>query len=98
MLSSNKHNYRKIDILKEITSNISEKNIKINYIKKSVDPRNYRVSFQKIKKILGFVPKYSLKYGIKEIILNINKCNFNSKNLGNFVIKKNYEKNIINRI
>ena len=38
------------------------------YKKFDVDPRNYKVDFSKVRRILGFTPKYSVEYGIKEII------------------------------
>lgn len=32
------------------------------------DPRNYKVNFDKVKTILGFTPKYTLEYGIEELL------------------------------
>ena len=32
------------------------------------DPRNYKVNFDKVKHVLGFSPKYSLDFGVKELL------------------------------
>ena len=64
---------------------------KYKILKYSMDKRNYIVDFSKIKKILNFKPKYSVKYGINEIIKFIkkNKLNFlSAKKLGNFKINE----------
>ncbi len=41
--------------------------IQVNRIEDKEDDRTYRVSFEKMRKTLNFVPKYNLKDGIKEI-------------------------------
>ena len=45
---------------------------KVNYQEHGSDPRNYRVSFEKVKSVLGFEPKYTIQDGIKELIEAIN--------------------------
>ena len=35
------------------------------------DKRNYVVDFTKVKRVIKFSPKYSLNYGINEIIKNL---------------------------
>ena len=61
-------------------------------LKDSKDKRNYKVDFSKIKKMLNFVTKYDLKYGIKEIVnsLKKNKTTFKeTAYMGNYeVIRK----------
>ena len=57
----------KRDIINCISSNISSSNV-VNYLKKSNDPRNYKVDFSKVKNMLGFSADCSLDYGVKEII------------------------------
>tara|TARA_Y100000590_G_scaffold232065_1_gene261431 strand:- start:2268 stop:2528 length:261 start_codon:yes stop_codon:yes gene_type:complete len=59
---------------------------KIKYLKKSQDKRNYVVDFTKVKKILKFKPKFSIEFGIKEILRKI-KANNNYDNLGNYKIR-----------
>ena len=41
---------------------------KVKYDNHGNDPRNYRVSFSKVKDILGFDIKYTIKDGIVELI------------------------------
>ena len=45
---------------------------------KDIDPRNYRVSFKKIKDILHFSTQTTIKDGIKEIINALNLCKFDN--------------------
>jgi nucleoside-diphosphate-sugar epimerase len=45
---------------------------KIIYGKNGSDPRNYRVSFQKVKNILGFEPQWTVEDGIKELLESFN--------------------------
>jgi nucleoside-diphosphate-sugar epimerase len=40
----------------------------IEFAQNGGDPRNYRVSFKKVRETLGFLPEYDLEYGIKEVI------------------------------
>jgi len=61
---------------------------KIRYLKESIDKRNYVVDFSKVKTILKFKPKFSVEYGIKEILKKIKKNKINNYNqLGNYQIK-----------
>jgi len=60
-----KENYTKQMIVDEIKKQVPDTLIK--YIKKGEDPRDYRVSFDKIKKELGFSISKSVPDGIKEI-------------------------------
>jgi len=94
-VGSDKNNYTKRMIVNEISK--FYKNPKIIYLEKGNDPRNYRVNFEKIKKVLNFVPNYSLSDGIVEIRKFIQKGNFNLdkvnfSNYGNYIIK-NHETN-----
>lgn len=58
-------NYQKQMIVEKIKKFIPD--AKIKYVKKDEDPRNYRVSFEKIKNELGFNISKKLHDGIKEI-------------------------------
>ena len=70
---SSKNNFRKIDIINKIKKILPTKNI--IFKKDDVDKRNYKVNFDKIKKVLNFKIKYSLEYGVKEIYNSIKKKN-----------------------
>ena len=45
----------------------------VEYKANSSDPRNYRVSFEKVRRILHFTPAYSVADGIDEIIWAVNE-------------------------
>lgn len=62
-VGSNKENYQKQMIATEIGKHIP---VKITYVEKDEDPRDYKVNFDRIKE-LGFVPNASLPDGISEI-------------------------------
>lgn len=47
-------------------------NAKVKYGSNGSDPRNYKVSFDKVKTKLGFVPEYSVEFGIKELVDALN--------------------------
>ena len=65
---SDENNFRKKDIVNLIKKKIS--NTKVVFKSGDVDPRNYRVNFSKIQNVLNFKSKYSVSYGIDEIINN----------------------------
>jgi nucleoside-diphosphate-sugar epimerase len=58
-------NYKKQMIVNEILKQLPGS--KIRYIKKDEDPRDYRVSFNKIKEQLGYKVTRKLPYGIAQI-------------------------------
>ena len=64
------NNCTKLQLAQTIKDFIPNTEIEIHLIKE--DPRNYRVSFQKIKNILDFQPQFSIKNGISEILNEIN--------------------------
>lgn len=64
---------------------------KVKYGVAGADPRNYRVSFEKVKRVLRFEPKYSVEFGVSELITAFNEGKFanvldNPSGYGNFVI------------
>ena len=94
-VGSNKNNYTKKGIIEVISKYLSTPNIK--YINKSIDMRNYRVNFEKIRNKLKFEAKYSVEYGIKEIIQSLNKNYYQFNNIneyGNYLIDSFEKKKI----
>ena len=90
-VGSNKNNIKKEKLIKKIEKYIRIKNVSL--VQKSSDYRNYKVNFSKMKKILNFVPKYSIDYGIKEIIKAMKnkrfiKLNQSKDHFGNYKIIK----------
>lgn len=68
-----KNNYTKKMIIDEIKKFIPE--AVVRYQSHGSDPRNYRVDFSKIKRVLQFEPYYSISDGVKEVMLAMkNKC------------------------
>jgi len=64
-VGADENNYTKAMIIDEILSHIDGK---VSYVEKGSDPRNYRVSFAKIKNVLGFEPRHSVKAFVPELI------------------------------
>jgi nucleoside-diphosphate-sugar epimerase len=59
-------NYRKLDLAEMITGQLGYGEVR--YVHRDEDPRDYKVSFEKIKQRLGFVPRMRVRDGIAEII------------------------------
>jgi len=59
-------NYQKQTIVELIKKRKPE--MKVRFVKKDEDPRDYRVNFKKINKILGYKSEYRLERGIDELI------------------------------
>ena len=85
-----KNNFTKKMILECITQNINDCNIIFN--QNDSDPRNYRVSFKKVKEKLGFEPIISVEEGVEELIEVLNlgfytDSTSNKHKYGNYKIK-----------
>jgi nucleoside-diphosphate-sugar epimerase len=59
-------NYRKLDLVELITGQLGRG--KVQMVHRDEDPRDYKVSFEKIHRELGFEPGYRVPDGIAEII------------------------------
>ena len=60
------NNFTKQMIVDEIMRQVPEG--KVKYQEHGSDPRNYRVSFQKIREQLGFAVQYSVRQGVEELL------------------------------
>lgn len=83
------NNFTKKMIIDEILKHIPEG--KIRFGANGSDPRNYRVSFAKVKSVLSFEPQFTVNYGITELInafkIKLYKDSMTDKNkYGNYVI------------
>jgi nucleoside-diphosphate-sugar epimerase len=58
-------NYRKLDLVEIITAEISRG--RVSFVHRDEDPRDYKVSFAKIKGRLGFEPEMRVPAGVREI-------------------------------
>jgi nucleoside-diphosphate-sugar epimerase len=59
-------NYRKLDLVEIITGKLGRGDV--NYVSRDEDPRDYKVSFEKIHGELGFEPLNRVSDGIDEIV------------------------------
>ncbi len=82
------NNFTKKMIVDMIASYIPNTNIKFGA--NGSDPRNYKVSFKKVKETLGFEPKFTVKDGIEELI-NAFKIGVYADSLSNKNRYGNYE-------
>ena len=90
-VGSNRNNFTKKQIVEKIFKFIP--NNKVTFTDKKKDPRNYKVDFSKIGKILNFKIEYTINDGIEEMInfFKINKKilnTFNHPRFGNNIIDK----------
>jgi nucleoside-diphosphate-sugar epimerase len=59
-------NYRKLDIVREIRRQVDTGNV--TYVRRDEDPRDYKVSFERIRTRLGFETKMTVPDGVAEVI------------------------------
>ena len=59
--------YRKLDLVEVMSAKIPTG--RVSYVHRDEDPRDYKVSFEKIKKRLGYEPEMRVPDGVEEIML-----------------------------
>ncbi len=59
-------NYRKLDLVEEIRKVIDRG--EVSYVPRDEDPRDYKVSFEKIERVLGWSTTMTVPDGIREVI------------------------------
>ena len=84
------NNFTKKNIIEAITKLIPSNN-KISYEPGDKDKRNYRVNFEKVKKLLNFNVEYTIQDGVQEMISSLKSNLYQKKRnkidkLGNFEI------------
>ena len=67
-------NYRKLDLVELITKRLGRG--EVSFVKRDEDPRDYKVSFEKIRGALGFVPQRRVPDGIDEIVRALEEQRF----------------------
>lgn len=65
-VGANSENLRKIDLAEMIQKHLPE--TELEYVKREVDPRSYRVDFTRITERLGFKIRWTVDQGIGEVI------------------------------
>jgi nucleoside-diphosphate-sugar epimerase len=58
-------NYRKLDLVRLITGHLGRG--EVSYVRRDEDPRDYKVSFEKVRARLGFEPRMRVTDGIAEV-------------------------------
>ncbi len=59
-------NYRKLDLVEAVSKAVPEASV--SYVTRAEDPRDYKVSFEKIAQVLGFTITSTVPEGIAEVI------------------------------
>jgi nucleoside-diphosphate-sugar epimerase len=59
-------NYRKLDLVEIITEQLGRGNV--SFVSRNEDPRDYKVSFEKVRRELGFEPRYRVPDGVRELV------------------------------
>jgi nucleoside-diphosphate-sugar epimerase len=67
-------NYRKLDLVRLITGELGRG--EVSYVHRDEDPRDYKVSFEKVRGRLGFEPRMRVPDGIREIIEGLESSRF----------------------
>ena len=67
-------NYRKLDLVEEIHKQIDRGTV--SYVRRDEDPRDYKVSFEKIRAELGFETLMTVPDGIAEVITALDAGTF----------------------
>jgi nucleoside-diphosphate-sugar epimerase len=67
-------NYRKLDLVDIITGKLGPR--KVRYVSRDEDPRNYKVSFEKIRRDLAFTPEMRVPTGVDELLKGLEEERF----------------------
>jgi nucleoside-diphosphate-sugar epimerase len=67
-------NYRKLDLVEAIQSKVPTGSV--SYVKRDEDPRDYKVSFDKVREVLGFETLMTVPDGIDEILESLSRDQF----------------------
>ena len=67
-------NYRKLDLVELITGRLGRG--EVSFVHRDEDPRDYKVSFEKIRRELGFEPQHRVADGIDEIVEGLESGRF----------------------
>ena len=100
-IGSNENNITKKDLVKKIHKKVNKG--RYSFIEKSIDPRNYKVNFNKSERELGFKTAFNIDYGINEIVENLKQEAYSLSeledsflNYGNFKIDSDKHLNYLN--
>ena len=75
-------NYRKLDLVELIRERLPE--AEVRFVQRDEDPRDYRVSFERIRSELGFEPVMRVPDGVAEILVGLDQRRFGDPFDGRF--------------
>jgi nucleoside-diphosphate-sugar epimerase len=67
-------NYRKLDLVREIQAQLGPR--QVEFVRRDEDPRDYKVSFEKVRLALGFEPAMTVPDGIAEVAAALDRGAF----------------------
>ena len=67
-------NYRKLDLVELIRERLPEADVR--FVQRDEDPRDYRVSFERIRSQLGFDPLMRVRDGVAEVLVGLEERRF----------------------
>ena len=73
-IGDTRENYRKLDLVEEIRKQTDKG--KVSYVQRTEDPRDYKVSFDKIHATLGYEVTMTVPKGITEILAALDDHRF----------------------
>lgn len=75
-------NYRKLDLVELIRERLGRGDVE--FVSRDEDPRDYKVSFEKIKDELGFEPRMRVPDGVEEIVVALDAERFGDPFAGRY--------------
>jgi nucleoside-diphosphate-sugar epimerase len=75
-------NYRKLDLVEVIRERLPEADVR--FVQRDEDPRDYRVSFERIRSVLGFEPVMRVPDGVAEVLAGLEARRFGDPFDGRF--------------
>jgi nucleoside-diphosphate-sugar epimerase len=81
-VGASSENYRKLDLVEVITERLGRGNV--SYVQRDEDPRDYKVSFEKVRSVLGFAPRMCVPDGVNEIVEALEAGRFGDPHAAHF--------------
>jgi nucleoside-diphosphate-sugar epimerase len=75
-------NYRKLDLVEEIQRQLGRG--RVSYVRRDEDPRDYKVSFDKVRERLGFETTMTVPDGIREVAAALDQEAFEDPYAGRY--------------
>jgi nucleoside-diphosphate-sugar epimerase len=75
-------NYRKLDLVEVIQGQVNRG--RVSYVKRTEDPRDYKVSFDKVRDVLGFETTMTVPDGVAEVIAALDANSFEDPYAGRY--------------